>query len=336
MRFQKKMKKERKTIYKEIIRAIRSSQSILITGHEDPDGDSIGSELALGRILRQFGREATIINQGRVPAKYRFLPEIDRAIEFKDFRGQPDFDLVLILECPGVDRTGLVKNLVGAKAKIINIDHHPDNRPFASINYIDETASSVGEMLFELFIAEGLSIDKDTAVLLYTAILTDTGRFRFDSTSSRTMEIIGELITCGVNPRVITDNIYFALPPSILKLTGEALSGITFFENGRICLLQVDREMLENNMVNMSEMDGLADYTLFARDVIVGGLLKEMESGFTKVSLRSRNGINVSQLAHKYGGGGHFNAAGFGIALPLSVARERLLEDLKELVNASI
>ncbi len=330
------MKRERKTIYKEIIQAVRSSQSILITGHEDPDGDSIGSELALGRIIDQLGRKVTIVNQGRVPIKYGFLPEIDRAIEFRDFRDQPAFDLALILECPGIERTGLVKNLIGAGTKIINIDHHPDNRPFGLINYIDENASSVGEMLYELFVAEELSIDKDTAILLYTAILTDTGRFRFDSTSPRTMGIIGELIARGVNPRVITDYIYFALPPPILKLTGEALSGISFFENGRICLLQVDRKMLEKNMVNMSEMDGLADYTLFARDVIVGGLLKEMEAGFTKVSLRSRNGINVSQLAHKYGGGGHFSAAGFGIALPLNVARERLLEDLKELVNASI
>lgn len=330
------MKKERKTIYKEIIRTIRSSQSILITAHEDPDGDSIGSELALGRIINQLGREATIVNQGRIPVKYRFLPDIDRASEVRDFRGQPDFDLAFILECPGIERTGLVKNLIGAKTKIISIDHHPDNRPFASINYIDENASSVGEMLYELFVAEGLAIDKNTAILLYAAILTDTGRFRFNSTSSRTMEIISELITCGVNPRVITDSIYFALPPPILKLTGEALSGISFFENGRICLLQVDRKMIENNMVDMSEMDGLADYTLFARDVIVGGLLKEIEKGFTKVSLRSRDGIDVSQLAHRYGGGGHFNAAGFGIELPLNVVRERLLEDLKELVNASI
>jgi len=150
------------------------------------------------------------------------------------------------------------------------------------------------------------------------------------------MEIISELIGHGVNPREVTDNIYFAVPPSILKLTGEALSGISFFANGRICLLQVNRKMLEENGVSMGELDGLADYTLFARDVVVGGLLKEINADFTKVSLRSRNGIDVSDVAHKYGGGGHRNASGFGIKLPINAVRDRLIEDLKELVNASI
>ncbi len=330
------MKKERKIIYKEIVEAIRSSQSILITAHEDPDGDSIGSQLALARVVGHLGRSATIVNQGGIPFKYKFLPDINLIKEIGDFDKNKNFDLALILECPDVERTGLVKNLIGEQTKIINIDHHPDGKPFGLINYLDDKASSLGEMLYELFIAEELPIDRETAVLLYAAILTDTGRFRFNSTSSRTMKITGELIARGVNPREITDNIYFALPPSILKLTGAVLSGISFYENGRICLLQVDRKMLEENGIRMSELDGLAEYTLFARNVVVGGLLKELEDGFTKVSLRSRDGIDVSAVAHKYGGGGHFNASGFGVGLPMSTVRNRLLADLKELLNASI
>jgi phosphoesterase RecJ-like protein len=330
------MNNEKLMIYKQIAQAIRDARSILIASHEDPDGDSLGSQLAISRVMRKLEKSPIIVNQGRIPFKYQFLPDIADITDIKNFGGDDNFDLVMILECPDAERTGAVKNLIHNGVKIINIDHHHDSRPFGAINYLDDKASSVGEMLFELFAAENLPIDRETAILLYAAILTDTGRFRYNSTTKRTMEVAGRLIDMGVNPREITDKIYFALPQSTLRLTGEVLSGITFHENGRICLLRLDKKMIDNHKTDISEMDGLADYTLAAKDVIVGGLLKEINGGFTKVSLRSRDKIDVSHVAHKYGGGGHINAAGFGVNKPIDSIINKLLDDLKELVHGSV
>jgi phosphoesterase RecJ-like protein len=329
------MKKERKLIYKEISAAIKAADSILIASHEDPDGDSLGSMLSLRRIILRSKKKATAVKQGIIPYKYKSLPDIEKILDVDEHPGIK-YDLAFILECPQIERAGKVKNFIDSNTFLINIDHHPDNRLFGRINYIDDTASSVGEMLYEYFVAEKLEIDKETAAALYAAILTDTGRFRFDSTSPRTMQIAGELISRGVNPRQITDKIYFGLPPSILKATGRALSSIDFYENGRICILQLDKQILKEAGATVGEMEGLADYALYAQGVVVGGLLKEIEDSYTKVSLRSRDGVDVSRLAHKYGGGGHKNAAGYGVEMPLEEARRRLIEDLKELIHDAV
>jgi phosphoesterase RecJ-like protein len=325
-----------KTIYKDIENLIRGSQSILVTSHEDPDGDSIGSQLAIRQLAAAYGKDAVIINAGDIPLKYRFLPDIEQIRNIRKYGGSGSFDLAFILECPDVERAGEVRNLISAQTALINIDHHPDNHKFGSVNLLDADASAVGEMLFDVFLNMDMAIDKNTATWLYTAILTDTGRFRYSSTTRKTMETAGRLIELGADPREICDNIYYSITPSTLRLTGQVLADIKFFEGGKICLLQLTRKQLADNSTDMSETDGLTDYTLFGRNVIVGGLLKEINDGRTKVSLRSRNSIDVSRLAHRYNGGGHHNAAGYTINLPLDKAGDRLLCDLKELLNGSI
>ena len=219
---------------------------------------------------------------------------------------------------------------------IINIDHHPDNTGYGDIAYLDSGASAVGEILSTYFFDVGYKIDREAAIQLYTAILTDTGRFRFNSTTRKTMEIAGKLIEAGADPRYISDSVYYSFSESTLHLIGKVFSRVRLFGGGKICLVAMDQNTLSENNFNPADTEGMAEYTLFGKGVVIGGLLKEVGKRRTKVSLRSRDGINVSELAHKYGGGGHNNASGFHIDLPLMEAQEKLLVDLKEIINGSV
>ncbi len=326
------MIKTAKKIYSEIIESIANSHSVLITSHMGPDGDSIGSQLALAKYIKERGKDVMVANHGSIPEKYKFLPGIESIVKPTD-GAERSFDLVIVLECPDVQRTGDVSGMIDDGTKLINIDHHPDNTDFGDINLVDTRAAAVGEMLAEIFLDTEYKIDSDTATLLYSAILTDTGRFRFESTSRRTMEIAGKLIEAGANPRQICDNIYFSYTESILKLTGEVLSKARLFEAGKVCLISLDKKMLKDNGSALADTEGMAEYTLYLRGVVVGALLREIDDNVTKVSLRSRGDVDVSGLAHKYGGGGHFNAAGCTINMALSPAEEKLLEDLGKLAG---
>jgi len=336
MRSPKKKRKMNQAIHRDIKDLITTARSILISSHMDPDGDSLGSQLAMRRYLTDLGKSVKIVNQGEISEKYKFLPDIGRVIPVDKYDNGDTFDLVVIFECPEPERTGDVIGLVGKTTKIINIDHHPDNTGYGDIVHVRPEASAVGEMLAEYFIDDGYDIDGDTATQLYTAILTDTGRFRFNSTGCRTMEIAGLLIDKGADPRRISDNIYYSFSESTLHLIGRVFSNARLFDDGKICLIALDQKTLRENNFNSADTEGMAEYSLFGKGVVVGGLLKEVAEGKTKVSLRSRNVIDVCEVAHRYGGGGHSNASGFFIELPLEAAHDKILSDLKELVNGEV
>jgi phosphoesterase RecJ-like protein len=323
------------SVFRKMADLIAESESILVTSHVDPDGDSIGSLLALAKYLDAKGKKSTLVIDGIVPGKYRSLPDVKRINSCDQGKGG-FFDLAVLLECPNLQRVGGALKLIAKETKIINIDHHPDNIGFGDLVLIDAGASSVGEILAEFFTAAEFEVDKDAATLLYAAILTDTGRFRFGSTTRRTMEIAGRMIEYGADPREITDNIYYSLPEPMLRLMGKVFTYMELSAGGRICLIPLGRRILDSCRVNSADLEGIAEYILFGKDVIVGGLLKEIDNEVTKVSLRSRGKVNVSRLAHKYGGGGHFNASGYTINLPLEKARLDLQKDLEEIIGESV
>jgi bifunctional oligoribonuclease and PAP phosphatase NrnA len=303
-------------------------------GHEEPDGDSIGSQLALARYIRASGKQVTIVNRGVIPAKYRFIPDSNLILAPSQLNIEDNFDLAIFVDCPRMERTGGILPRITDNTAIINIDHHPDNAAYGTVNLIDPSISSVGEILCDFFEDSEIIIDNNMAIALYVAIITDTGRFRYQSTTRRTMEVAGRLIEMGADPREICDKVYYSLLPGTLRMTGQVLSGIKFYENGKICLLQMERSNLIDNKLDIGETDGLTDYSLFGDGVVVGALLKEINAIKTKVSLRSRDSIDVSLLAHKYGGGGHRNAAGYTLELSLKSTEEKVLNDLKGLIDA--
>lgn len=312
------------------------SDRVLVVSHVDPDGDALGTQLAFAGYLKSLGKTVFLVRDGEIPPKYLSLPGID-SIKSIDSLGtipdKPAIDTMVALECPTIERAGKAIKFIDDTVTIVNIDHHRENSQFGILNWVDEKASSVGEMVYEYFEHIDYEIDPDSAVQLYAAILTDTGRFRYRSTSPRTMEIGGKLLALGVDPQKVCDSIYFEMPVSTLTLTGKVLNEIEFHHNDAICLLTLKQKHLSESKAEPAEAEGLVDYTMRGKGVIVGALLKEIDDQKTRVSLRSRDGINVAALAARFDGGGHFNAAGCTVPLPLKEAHAKILSILIEAIG---
>lgn len=317
--------------FDQINESVKKARRILITSHLDPDGDSIGSQLALKSWLKDSGKEVRIINQGKTPSKYLFLDE-DSAIEDFDSAKTIDWivDLIFVLECPNLERIGEVKKLLKEGTKVINLDHHPDNSFFGDIIYVDTHACALGEIIYELLIYSGYRLNKLTATQLYAAILTDTGRFRFSNTTPEALRIGAELINLGANPREINNRIYYNNSNASLKLLGFLLLNLETFAKGKISFLVIDQQTLEELKVSKEDTEGFVDYSLFLKGAEVGVLFTQKNDSKTKVSLRSQNSFDVSALARTFGGGGHRNAAGCTVNQDLNSTKELILKKIEE------
>jgi len=314
----------------EIQTILDKSRRILVVSHVDPDGDAIGTQLAFGHYLRDLGKEVLMVRDSVISSKYLFLPEVDSIFEIESLGNQSAFDVAVVLECPTRDRMGAVAQLISPNTRVINIDHHPANILEAEVRWVDTALSSVGEMTFEFFQSVGYTVGPEVATQLYTAILTDTGRFRYSCTGPRTLEIAGELVRAGADAREICDHIYFEMTPELVQLTGELLHGLEYRNDGRVCFMTLTRDLLARIGVDPSDTEGLVDYTLYPRGVEVGALLRDIEPQLTKISLRSRPGIDIAAVAARLGGGGHVNAAGCDIELSIEAAKDKIIQLLQE------
>ncbi len=330
------MNKKIQKTYSDIKKAVADSKSVIIFSHSAPDGDSVGSQLAFRNYLLTQNKDVEVINEGAIPGLYKNLPDVDSVRDIESSSSKKQVDLAVVLDCSNLERLGKAAKLVEDNITIINIDHHPDNTSFGLINLVNEASSSTSEILTEYFLGINHPIDKKTATLLYAGIITDTGRFRYESTSRRTMELSGILIEYGAEPRKICDDIFYSVPPSILKMTGKMLEGSEFYEDGKICVMELSQDIIKKYDASFSDFDGLAEYTLHTENVMVGALLKELDDKTIKVSLRSKSDINVSKVAHLYGGGGHRNASGFVMKSSPETDRKELLDNLRGLINASV
>lgn len=314
----------------EIRRILEPATQVLVASHIDPDGDALGTQLAMGEYLADCGKNVYMTRDSEIPYKYRFLAGIQRIQPTSELQLTGPFDAAVILECPTPERIGGAAALLTSAVPVINIDHHRDNRHFGTVNWINPQASAVGEMVYEYFTAVGYAVSAASAEQLYTAILTDTGRFRYQSTSPRTLQIAAELVAAGADPRRICDQVYFCVRPSTMRLLGMVLNTIAFVDQGKFCLLTMTKEMLHQSGASEAETDGFVDYTLLGEGVRAGAFLKEIDDNKTKVSLRSNDGIDVGALAATLGGGGHANAAGCSVPLPVHQARDRIIQLLRE------
>ncbi|MGH8004017.1 MAG: DHH family phosphoesterase [Limisphaerales bacterium] len=318
---------------KAVEKVLEKTRNILVTSHQDPDGDSLGSQMALIAYLQKKKKRIIALNQGKMPNKYRFLDPkgvIQEAVE-----PLPNFtpDVAFVVECPSLRRIGCVQKLLRPETIIVNIDHHPKNEKFGQINWLDSKASAVGEMIYGFLAASRFKITPPVAEALYTAILTDTGRFRYSSTRPRTLEICARLMQLGADPQKITEEVYYRISPSDLRLVARVLEGMELHDGNRVCFLSIDNRILAETGARFEDTEGIVDYSLFLRDVLVGVLFKELSPGKTKVSLRSQNGIDISPIAKSFGGGGHPNASGCALALPLIEAKRTVLQKVSELLQ---
>lgn len=306
----------------QVLQEIQQRRRFLVTSHARPDGDAIGSTLALAQILRKMGKSAEIVLGDPVPLLYHPLPGSETIVRSSQVNG--DYDAVIILECDSVQRT----RLRGLDNQfLINIDHHASSRPFANINWIDPSAVATAELIFRLAQAAQVKITPEIAACLYTAVLTDTGAFCYAPTNACTFELAKFLVEHGADPGKIAQSVYFSSPMSKMCLLGAALSRLE--RDGEIAWMSVTRHDMERFGALDEDCEGLVNYALSISGIEVAIFFREVAQERIRVSIRSKGAVNVAEIAQKFGGGGHECAGGFSTEGPVEESVKRVLAELR-------
>lgn len=305
-----------------ILCVLREGERFLVCSHSRPDGDAVGSMLAMRMLLEQMGKRADLVTADRVPAVYRGLPEAGAIRTAMRVHGC--YDAVILLECDGFERT----RLLGLEAFFtINIDHHATGHAWGHLNWIDRKAASVGEMVYRLVLAAGAHITAEMATCLYTTVLTDTGGFLYGSTQASTFRLAQELIEAGADPIEIAQKVYFSTSTAKMMLLGAALRTLQLEE--RVAWLWItNRDMLHTGAAE-EDCEGIVNYALSIAGVEAAVFLRELPEGRVRLSLRGKGQMNVAEIATALGGGGHENAAGCTLDGPIDRAREEILSRLR-------
>lgn len=317
------------------MRRIETSCRPLLVSHIRLDGDAIGSQLALAHMLKARGAEPHVVTNGPIPRVYQFLPGIQWVdTSVKALRG--DYDLAVVLDTPTWDRVREIRDRLRDNLAFVSIDHHRPIQKMGDPEWVDSDSSSVGEMIYYLARAGRWHISPEAATCLYTAILTDTGRFTFPNTSPASLRVAADLIELGADQPTISEKVYQEESPQLLRLRGKAIEGLKLFADGKLALMSLTRAMMRQAGVEPVDTQEMAQIPRSLAGVVVGVLLREMTTpGMVKVSLRSRNGFNIEPVARAFGGGGHHEAAGCEIRGTLASVEEVVVERVTRILRAS-
>jgi phosphoesterase RecJ-like protein len=313
----------RPAVVDEICDAILSRRRFLLTSHARPDGDSIGSQLAMAYALDALGREVRIVNADPAPDHYREFPGLDR-IEIGP-HSDADADALIVMECSDLSRTG-VTGL--DRHFIINIDHHAGNKMYGAVNWFDESAAACSEMVFDVIRALGVPLTREIATHIYLAILTDTGSFHHSNITPRTFDICRQAVEAGVNPAAMARRVFDSNSFGKLKLIGALLDSMELIDDGRLAVLQMDDSMLQLCGCTHNDTEGVINLPLTAREIQAVVFFKIGANGEVRVSMRSKYDVDVRMVASGYGGGGHKNAAGFTVNGRLDDVRPEIVARL--------
>ena len=312
----------------QVVELIEHKQRFAITSHIRPDGDSLGSSLGLYWLLRALDKDVEVIMRDPAPPAYRGLPGAD-AIRVTPAVDQP-YDAVFVIECSDIDRPGLIDL---EKQFVVNIDHHSTTELFGTINWIDSTASAVGEMIYNLCKATGVRVTQEIAEGVYTALLTDTGSFHYSNTTERTFKIASELVRTGVRPARTAEAIFGNYQWPKIELLSQVLGTAKRDESGRVAWMHHTLEMQQRSQASEEDSDGFVNYPLTIGEVQAVALFKECAPGLYRTSLRSKGEVNVAKVAEQFGGGGHRNAAGCTLKGNLDELEQQILPLMQDAVK---
>jgi phosphoesterase RecJ-like protein len=307
----------------EICDAILQRQRFVITSHARPDGDAIGSQLAMALALRQLGKDVQLVDKDPTPPQFQWLPGVRDIQVSPDVHGQ--FDAAIVMECGDLSRTGVDGF---DKYFVINIDHHPGNRNYGALNWFDERAAACGEMVFALIEALGVTLTPEIATHIYVTILTDTGGFHFSNITPRTFEICRLCTEAGAQPEPIARAIYDSSTMGRLRLMGEVLHNLEFEGNGRAVTAALTLDLLQRTGATHEDSDGLINLPLTVKEIQAVAFFKEIAPETFRVSMRSKGNVDVNRVANQFGGGGHKNAAGCSLNGPYAEVRRKLVDEL--------
>lgn len=312
----------------QVVELIENKQVFGITTHVRPDGDGIGSSLGLCWLLRSLGKSVEFIVSDNIPIAYQQLPGADDIRKVKEI--DREYDAIFVIECSDVLRPE-IKGLENEFT--VNIDHHATCEHFGTVNWIDSTASAVGEMIYNLCKAIGGRVTKEIADCVYLALVADTGSFHFPNTTDRTLKVASELVKVGVKPAEISEMIYNSYTWGRLELMREVLNTVRRDDSGRVAFMRQTLKAKRLSGAVEGDNANFVNYPLMAKEVEAVVYMREVEEDGYRVSLRSKGNVNVAKIAEKFGGGGHKNAAGCCVRGDWDNKEKELVEELVKAVE---
>lgn len=316
--------------YSKLNDIIKSSKNILIISHVNPDGDTLGSMCGLYcAILDNFKKKCDMVAISKIPDVYSYLPHLSEVKNVDDLDKSREYDLVINVDVAALDRACDAKILFEKAKFTVNIDHHKTNIAYGNLNFINPDASSTGEVLFGCFENMNWKVNLDCAICIYTAILTDTGSFRFDNTKPSTFEVASKLVEIGVQPSDIYKKVYESDSKTLVMFQAHCISKAKFLEDDKIAYTLVYKKDMEKFSAGDDCMEGLTEKLRAIVTTRIAFVAKEMKSGGTKISMRSKF-ADVAEICSVFGGGGHKFAAGCTIKAPVEDAAKKVLEEIKK------
>lgn len=312
----------------ELVQRIKRGQRFVVASHQRPDGDAIGSTMAIALALRAIGKDATVVTDGIPPVFLQPFPDVASIHITPEVT--ETFDAALIMECSELARTG-VRGL--DRSPVMNIDHHPGNTGYGDINWVDESAAACGEMAFTLIDALGAPLTRDVATHVYLAVLTDTGSFHFSHLSPRTYEIARRCVEAGADPQWIARTHYDSNSLARVRIFGAVMNGMVIVDEGRVALLSITRQTMTDLSGTSDDLEGLINFPLTVKDIEAVAFFKEIGDNDWRVSLRSKGTVDVGAIARWQGGGGHTNAAGCSVRGKIDDVHKQFAQLLTEAVR---
>ncbi len=315
-----------------VVAALRTANRVLITMHRGPDGDALGSALALACALRDLGRDVTVYNPDDLPYNFRFLRGADGVAT--SVPEDAAFDATVATDAGAFDRLGPDVPPAERRGVLINLDHHITTEPFGDINYVDPHAASVGILAYKIMKGLGAPLSRDAAECIYASILADTGCFRYSSTDPECLRIAAELLEAGVDPWEMTVRVYEQQPLARMRLLADVLG--TLEVHGKLATITITNAMVERTGSETDLTDGFINYARSVDGVEVAASFREPQNGGPwRVSFRSRGRVNVAAIAKQFGGGGHHNAAGCSIAGDERAVRAQIADEIEKALNGA-
>ncbi|TQR36538.1 DHH family phosphoesterase [Brevibacillus brevis] len=317
----------------EAARFMQEHDRFLVLSHVSPDGDATGSALGVVLMLEQLGKEYVVVNEGETPIKFNFLPRFDRLYNLRKQPLNETFGAVIAVDCADESRMGDVRSLFASGAALLNIDHHPTNDHFGTVNLIRPDAAATAEILFDVAEAAGVSFNEELALCIYTGLLTDTGGFRYSNTSPRVMEIAAQLLGYGVKPGDVAERCLEEITFAHVKVLRRALQTLQLSHQNLVASITVSAADFAEVGAEREDAGGLVNYCRNIEGVEVGVSFVEAEPGEVKVSMRARDRVDVAVIAKQLGGGGHAKAAGCTIKGPLLEVQKKVWTVLDDAVG---
>ncbi|MFA5410993.1 MAG: bifunctional oligoribonuclease/PAP phosphatase NrnA [Candidatus Omnitrophota bacterium] len=320
---------------KKAAECLKRNKSFLITTHTNLEGDALGSEIAIYRLLKALGKRAIIVNDDSLPYGYDFLADTKNVKKFQPGKIDERFDCLALVDCSDLRRCGQVGKINLERKIILNIDHHISNENFGNVNWVEPKTSSCSEMIYKLYKEMRIAFDKESAAALYAGMLTDTGSFRYSNTNSFTHLAVAELMKYGLEPSRIYRQIYQNIPLSEVQLLTKVLPTIKFSASGRVAWFQIERRLFAKRQLLFDVSEYILSFGRAVKGVEVVVLFKENlgGKGEIRVNFRSQGKVDVNKIARFFGGGGHKTASGATIRGKLEQVRKKVLAKIREAIN---